>query len=171
MLSASATRASRVPGTNVSPEQAMHKPFRLGRLAAPQALAIKPETAPFPILGAEIVARRRSRVAPPGRGDAFRPLDGGDIMQDSPPAEAQRRPVGHFGERLDRLWAGKEAQRPRRRAAATVSGPSLARPRFPNAAGAAASACSGRCASMSSRRVTARAPSRAHSRSRSSASA
>ena len=37
-------------------------------------------------------------------------------MQHAPPAEAQRRAVGHFGDRLDRLGPGEEAERPRRRA-------------------------------------------------------
>src|SRR3984957_14651377 len=82
-------------GVNLSPKQAVHKPFRPHRLATPQALAIKPEASAFRILGAEIVARRRSRVSPPGRGDALRPLNGRDIMQDAPPAETERRPVRH----------------------------------------------------------------------------
>ena len=38
-------------------------------------------------------------------------------MQDAPPAEAQGGPVGHFGERLDRLGTDEEPERPRRRAA------------------------------------------------------
>jgi hypothetical protein len=102
------------------PKQAVHKPFRPHRLATPQALAIKPEASAFRILGAEIVARRRSRVSPPGRGDALRPLNGRDIMQDAPPAEAQRGAIGHFSQGLDRLRAGEEAQRPRRGAAWSV---------------------------------------------------
>src|SRR4029078_5553111 len=77
----------------VSPEQPMHEPFRPRRFTAPQALAIEPEAAPSRILGAEIIARRHGLASPPGRGDALRPLDGGDIVQDSPPAEPQRRPV------------------------------------------------------------------------------
>jgi len=101
---------------SVSPKQPVHKPFRLAGLPAPQALAIEPEAAPFRILGAEIVARRRSGAPPPGRGDALRPLDCRDIVQDSPPAETQRRPIGHFGQGLDRLRASEQAYRPRRRA-------------------------------------------------------
>ena len=38
-------------------------------------------------------------------------------MQNAPPAETQRRPIGHFGQGLDRLRASEEAQRPRRGAA------------------------------------------------------
>ena len=53
-----------------------------------EPFAIEPEAAALRILGAEIVARRRVRAPPPGRGDALRPLDGGDVVQDAPPAEA-----------------------------------------------------------------------------------
>ena len=38
-------------------------------------------------------------------------------MQNAPPAEPQRRPIGHFGQGLDQLRAGEEAQRPHRGAA------------------------------------------------------
>src|SRR6516165_7774114 len=72
------------------------------------------------ILGAKIVARRRVGTAPPGGGDAFGALDRGDVVQDAPPAEAQRRPVGHFGDRLDRLGTDEEPQRPRRRVGVVV---------------------------------------------------
>src|SRR5260370_25032851 len=131
MLSASA-RASRAPGAvDLLPKQAVHKPFRPHRLATPQALAIEPEAAAFGILGAEIVARRRSRMSPPGRGDALRALDGRDIMQDAPPAEAQREPIGHFGERLDRLRASEKAQRPRRGARCNRLGLFSTHPRLP----------------------------------------
>src|ERR1700722_10209794 len=129
-------RASRAPGAvDLLPKQAVHKPFRPHRLATPQALAIEPEAAAFGILGAEIVARRRSRVSPPGRGDALRPLDGRDIMQDSPPAETQRRAIRHFGERLDRLRAGEKAQRPRRGGLYNRRGLLPAQPRFPQRGG------------------------------------
>src|SRR5882724_12735773 len=107
MLSASALARQVRPTVDLLPKEPMHKPFRLHRLATPEALAIKPEASAFRILGAEIVARRHAGVAPPGRGDALRALDGRDIMQNAPPAETQRRPVGHFGQGLDRLRASE----------------------------------------------------------------
>ena len=43
-------------------------------------------------------------------------------MQDAPPAEAQRGAVGHFGQSLDRLRTGKEAQRARGSAGLVIAG-------------------------------------------------
>src|SRR5271170_4885252 len=96
-------RGEGTPCPSPSPKNPVHEPFRPQGLAAPEAFAVEPEAAALRILGAEIVARRRVGAAPPRGGDAFRAFDRRDIVQDAPPAEAQWRPVGHFGDGLDRL--------------------------------------------------------------------
>jgi len=102
---------------DLSPEQAVHIPERVGFFAAIESFAEKPVAAAFKILDAEIIARRAfgALFPPPFRRDALRALGAGDFEHHPPPPETERRSVGHFGHDLDGFGAGEKAERTLRR--------------------------------------------------------
>src|SRR5579883_2833824 len=110
IVASSAKRGARRIMAAASSEQPVHVPSRPPGLATVEAFAIEPEAAAFRILGAEIIAGRPVRPAPPFGGDALGALDGGNLVHGAPPFEAQGRSVRNFGDRLDRLGAFEEAQ-------------------------------------------------------------
>ena len=59
-------------------------------------------------------AQASAVLAPPSALDALGAFGGDHLVQRAPPAEAQRRPVRHFGDRLDRLRPQQQPQRARR---------------------------------------------------------
>ena len=114
IVASSAKRGSaRIMAT--SREQPMQEPFRADGLAPVEPLAIEPEAAALRIFGAEIIAGQRIRAPPPFGGDAFGAFDGGDLVEDAAPFEAQGRPVGDFGDRFDQFGPFEQTKRPRRR--------------------------------------------------------
>src|SRR5258708_20775126 len=101
---------------SASPEQPVEEPARLRGFAAVEAFAVEPGAQAIAAFDAEVIARQRLAcfVAPPLHGDALGAFRDGDLVQHAAPAEPRRRPVRDLGDRLDRLRALEQADRPRR---------------------------------------------------------
>ncbi len=156
-------------------EYPVQEPFRAHCLASVETLAVEPEPMALRIFGAEIIAGRRVLALLPFGGDAFGAFDGGDLVEDAAPFEAQGRAIRNFGDRFDQFGPLEQAKRARRRQARSppareLSGRlSRAWTRALATLGMTATANSGICVSISCGFVTRRAPSRALKRSTRSA--
>lgn len=88
----------------------MYIPFWLRSFLTIKTFSIQPKSTPLHIFGAKIVAGEGFFFAPPPFGGyAFGAFDGGDVMQDAAPAEAQRRAVRHAGHSLYGFRPAKQA--------------------------------------------------------------
>src|SRR5262249_39179461 len=125
------TRFSLPYGEGSSREHPVQEPGRRGRCAV-KPRAEQPEPAAGLILDAEIIARAAALLGPPGAFDAFRTFDGDDFVERAAPAKPHRRPVGHRGDRLDRLRFHEQA----RRTQCEVSGEAKRAERRPTVLGA-----------------------------------
>ena len=80
-----------------------------------KSLTIEPEAMAVGVFDTVIIAGQVAAifagwggVAPPFRGDAFRPFSVYDLVQQTPPAKHHWRTVRHFGHGVDDLWLGKQ---------------------------------------------------------------